>query len=66
MLEELGIQPYINAHDTYTVYGGSRMGRDVLEAMREISEIFVDIYEVQRILGNRSGSLYGKREYIPL
>lgn len=57
MLEELGIQPYINAHDTYTVYGGSRMGRDVLEAMREISEIFVDIYEVQRILGNRIAAL---------
>lgn len=57
MLEEMGIHPYINAHDTYTVYGGSRMERNVLEAMREISEIFVDIYEVQRILGNKIATL---------
>ncbi len=53
MIREMGIQAYINAHDTYTVYGGSRMSREVLESMKEISEIFVDLYEVQRILGKK-------------
>lgn len=57
MLEETGIRSYMNAHDTYTVYGGSRMGIDALEAMKEISEIFVDMYEVQRILGKKIAAL---------
>ena len=42
IFEELGIRPYINAHDTYTVYGGSRMPPEALEAMRQISENFVE------------------------
>ena len=31
--EKNGIIPYINAHDTYTVYGGSRMAENTLQAI---------------------------------
>lgn len=55
--EELGITRYINAHDTYTIYGGSRMSRKTLEAMREASESFVDIDEMQYVLGKAIAKL---------
>ena len=53
IFEELGIRPYINAHDTYTIYGGSRMPPEVLEAMRQISGHFVDFDELQRKTGEK-------------
>lgn len=49
--EEHGLTPFINAHDTYTVYGGSRMAENTLEAMRQISRHFVDMEQLQRRLG---------------
>ena len=36
--EKNGIIPYINAHDTYTVYGGSRMAENTLQAMKEAAD----------------------------
>lgn len=50
-LEERGIRPFLNAHDTITRYGGSRMAPNTLAAMEEISRCFVDIQELQRSLG---------------
>jgi L-seryl-tRNA(Ser) seleniumtransferase len=50
--EELGITRYINAHDTYTIYGGSRMSERTLRAMREAAESFVDMEELQNALGD--------------
>ena len=38
--KEQGLKPFINAHDTYTIYGGSRMAENTLEAMREVSPAF--------------------------
>jgi L-seryl-tRNA(Ser) seleniumtransferase len=52
LLESLHITSYINAHDTYTVYGGSRMDKDTVEAMEEFSRVFVDIEELQQKLGD--------------
>lgn len=49
--EDLGIRTYINAHDTYTIYGGSRMSENALRSMNEISKVFVDINELQCVLG---------------
>lgn len=49
--EEYGIRSFINAHDTYTVYGGSRMADNTLRAMQEISKHFVDMEQLQRRLG---------------
>ena len=57
IFEELGIRPYINAHDTYTVYGGSRVSAETLEAMRQISEHFVDYDELQRKAGEKIAAL---------
>lgn len=53
IFEKIGIRPYINAHDTYTVYGGSRMAENTLEAMKEISKRFVDFDELQEKVGKK-------------
>lgn len=57
IFEELGIRPYINAHDTYTIYGGSRMPTEAIEAMRQISTHFVDFDELQKAVGERIAAL---------
>lgn len=51
-LARLGVQRYINAHDTYTVYGGSRMAENTKRAMDEISRCFVNVEQLQRALGS--------------
>lgn len=53
IFDKIGIKPYINAHDTYTVYGGSRMAENTLEAMKEISKHFVDFDELQEKVGRK-------------
>lgn len=57
--KENGITPFINAHDTYTIYGGSRMAENTLEAMKEISRHFVDMEQLQRSLGNSLARMTG-------
>ena len=39
VFKDLGITKYINAHDTYTVYGGSRMDDIAIEAMNQIGRM---------------------------
>lgn len=56
-LEKYGIPRFINAHDTITLYGGSRMGHEVYEAMEQISSCFTDILLLQKILGQRIAEL---------
>lgn len=56
-LQEYGIRPYINAHDTITLYGGSRLASNTKEAMNQISRCFVDLNELQRVLGDRIAQL---------
>lgn len=53
IFKELGIKAYINAHDTNTVYGGSRMSENALRSMVEISRKFVNINELQGVLGEK-------------
>ena len=53
LFRELGIRRYINAHDTYTVYGGSRMTERTLDAMRSAAESFVDFTELEKAAGER-------------
>lgn len=57
IFKELGIKTYINAHDTNTIYGGSRISENVLRSMMEISRKFVDIYELQSVLGEKIAQL---------
>lgn len=53
LFEKLGIKKYINAHDTYTIYGGSRMAPETARAMAQISRHFVDMEELQICLGEK-------------
>lgn len=56
-LEKYGIPRFINAHDTITLYGGSRMSKEVFEAMEQMSSCFTDILLLQKILGERIAKL---------
>lgn len=44
--EELGVETLINASDTYTGIGGSRMSRRTLNAMEQAAQHFVDLGEL--------------------
>ena len=57
--EKNGIIPYINAHDTYTVYGGSRMAENTLQAMKDAAASFVDLKQMQIQLGKKAAVLTG-------
>ena len=52
-LKKYGIPKFINAHDTITLYGGSRMSGEIYRAMEQISSCFTDMILLQRILGER-------------
>lgn len=51
--EDLGLKPIINANATLTKLGGSVMPTEVVEAMVEASKSFVDLYELQKRVGER-------------
>jgi len=53
----LGVEPVINATATVTILGGSLMRPEVLEAMRQASECFVDLTELETAVGRRVASL---------
>ena len=50
-LEEIGARRYLNAEDTFTKNGASRMSPAVYQAMQEASAWWGDLYEVQRETG---------------
>lgn len=56
-LQEYGVTRYINAHDTITLYGASRMAENTKQAMDQISRCFVDLPELQEKLGARIARL---------
>jgi L-seryl-tRNA(Ser) seleniumtransferase len=49
----LGVEPIINGRSTFTILGGSLMAPPVVEAMRQASESFVDLVELQVAVGRR-------------
>jgi L-seryl-tRNA(Ser) seleniumtransferase len=55
--EELGIKRIVNGSATLTRLGGSIMPRQVIEAMIEASESFVDIVELQSRVGQEIARL---------
>lgn len=55
--ERLGVRTVINADATLTRLGGSLMPPDVLDAMREAAGNFVDMVELQRVVGERLAAL---------
>jgi uncharacterized pyridoxal phosphate-dependent enzyme len=58
-LEELGVQPLINAAGTYTVLGGSRLAPPVMAAMAEASDTFLDFDLLAARVGERIAALTG-------
>src|SRR5918994_1233461 len=55
--ERLGMRRVINADATLTRLGGSLMPPHVLDAMREAASSFVDMYELQQVVGKRLAEL---------
>ncbi len=55
--ESLGVKPLINASATLTKLGGSIMPPEVVEAMVEASQHFVDLQELQCRVGERIAAL---------
>ncbi len=63
--EELGIRRIINGIATLTVLGGSIMPSEVVQAMVEAAESFVDIHELQRRVGEEIARLtYNEACYV--
>ena len=56
---ELGVEPVINACGPVTVYGGSLMPPEVVEAMASASRAFVDMHELHLAAGKRIAALVG-------
>ena len=55
----LGVRPHLGAHEHITTMGGSRIHPDVLEAMVEANEYFVDMHELTEAAGARVAELMG-------
>jgi uncharacterized pyridoxal phosphate-dependent enzyme len=49
----LGVRPVVGAFETLSRYGNSRMSAEVLKAMAEAQEFFVDMDELNRAAGQR-------------
>jgi D-glucosaminate-6-phosphate ammonia-lyase len=49
----LGVEPIVNGTTTMTVLGGSLMPPEVLDAMREAAQCYVDLHELQEAVGRR-------------
>ena len=55
----LGVRPHLAGHGHTTVYGGSRMPPEVLRAMAEANEEFVDMHELFDAAGRRLAEVTG-------
>jgi L-seryl-tRNA(Ser) seleniumtransferase len=53
----IGVEPIVNGATTMTYLGGSLAPPEVLDAMRQASESFVDLYELQSAVGRRIAEL---------
>jgi L-seryl-tRNA(Ser) seleniumtransferase len=55
----LGIRPHLPAHEHISRLGGSRMPPEVMRAMADANEFFVDMHELSRVAGQRVATLLG-------
>lgn len=53
----IGVEPIVNGATTMTYLGGSLMPPEVVDAMRQAAESFVDMYELQSAVGRRIAEL---------
>ena len=55
----LGVRPHLSGHGHTTVYGGSRMPPEVMRAMAEANEEFVEMHELFDAAGRRVAEVTG-------
>ncbi len=55
----LGIRPHLGAHEHISRLGGGRMAPEVLSAIAEANEFFVDMHELNAAAGRRAAELLG-------
>ena len=55
----LGVRPHLAGHGHTTIYGGSRMPPEVMRAMAEANEEFVDMHELFDAAGRRVAEVTG-------
>jgi seryl-tRNA(Sec) selenium transferase len=55
----LGVRPHLGAHEHISRLGGGRMPPEVLAAMAEANDYFVDMYELNDAAGRRAAELLG-------
>jgi len=55
----LNVRPHLGAHEHISRLGGGRMSREVLDAMAEANEFFVDMRELNEAAGRRAAELLG-------
>ena len=59
----LGVRPHLGAHEHLTRLGGSRMPREVMEAMIEANDYFVDMHELTEAAGKRVARSWERRQH---
>jgi L-seryl-tRNA(Ser) seleniumtransferase len=55
----LGVRPHLPAHEHISRLGGSRMPSEVVEAMAEANEYFIDMNELTKAAGKRAAEVMG-------
>ena len=55
----LGVRPHLGAHEHISRLGGGRMSPEVLAAMLEANDYFVDMHELNLAAGRRAAELLG-------
>jgi len=55
----LGVRPHLGAHEHITTLGGCRMPPEVMQAMLEANDYFVDMHELNAAAGRRVAELVG-------
>ncbi len=55
----LGVRPHLGAHEHITTLGGCRMPPEVMQAMLEANDYFVDMHELNAAAGNRIAEIMG-------
>jgi seryl-tRNA(Sec) selenium transferase len=55
----LGVRPHLGAHEHISRLGGGRMAPEVIEAMAEANNYFVDMFELNVAAGQKAAELLG-------
>ena len=55
----LGVRPHLGAHEHITTLGGCRMPSEVMRAMLEANQFFVDMHELNAAAGRRIAEIMG-------